>query len=262
MSTAMNESPASEDAPSSRLMGTVSVVVGASSGIGAATARLLAEMGSKVVLAARRSDQLDEVVASIANAGGTAIAQVTDTTSSGDLEALIAMTLREFGHLDYAVNSAGISGRGDFLLTAIEDFDHVMDVNFRGTLLAMRSELPAMLANGSGAIVNVASVGGIVGVPGLSAYVASKHAVVGLTKSVGLEYATRGVRINAIAPGGTNTEMLASGTQEQHDFLASLAPMQRVSEPIEIAKSIVYLLVDATYTTGLTLPADGGQSIA
>jgi NAD(P)-dependent dehydrogenase (short-subunit alcohol dehydrogenase family) len=245
-----------------RLEGTVAVVTGASSGIGAATAQLLARLGSSVVLAARRPDRLDEIVSAITADGGTAIAQVADTTNADDLQAVVDRAVNEFGHLNFAVNSAGTPGRAPFLDMPMEQFDDVMNVNLRGVVLAMRAEIPAMLTGGSGAIVNVASVGGLVGVPGLSAYITSKHAVVGLTKSVGLEYANKNIRINAIAPGGTNTEMLASGTQEQRDFLASLAPMQRISEPIEIATSIVYLLADATYTVGLTLAADGGQSIA
>jgi A-factor type gamma-butyrolactone 1'-reductase (1S-forming) len=125
----------------------------------------------------------------------------------------------------------------------------------------MRAELPALLARGSGAIVNVASVGGLVGVPNLSAYTASKHAVVGLTKSVALEYATTGIRINAVAPGGTDTALLASGTQAEKDTLASYAAMKRISRPEEIARTILYLLVDATFTTGAVIPADGGQSV-
>lgn len=248
--------------PTKRLGGTVTVVIGASSGIGEATARLLARLGSSVVIGARRADRLEEIAASINKSGGIAIAHATDSTDPASLQGLVATATKRFGHLDFAVNSAGAPGRGAFLDTPIETFDHVMNVNFRGVLLAMRAELPAMLERRSGAIVNVASVGGLVGVPGLSAYVASKHAVVGLTKSVGLEFATSGIRINAIAPGGTNTEMLSSGTQEQRDFLASLAPMKRISEPEEIAASIVYLLADATFTTGLTLAADGGQSVA
>lgn len=245
-----------------RLEGTVALVTGASSGIGAATAQLLASLGSSVVLAARRADRLDEIVSAITADGGIAIAHVTDTTKAEDLQAVVDRAVEEFGHLDFAVNSAGTPGRAPFIDMPMEQFDNVMNVNLRGVVLAMRAEIPAMLANGHGAIVNVASVGGLVGVPGLSAYVTSKHAVVGLTKSVGLEFATKGIRINAIAPGGTNTDMLASGTQAQRDFLASLAPMQRISEPIEIATSIVYLLADATYAVGLTLAADGGQSVA
>ena len=124
---------------------------------------------------------------------------------------------------------------------------------------ALQAELPEIEKNG-GAIVNASSVGGLVGVPGLSAYSASKWGVIGLTKSVALEYATRGVRINAVAPGSTATEMLMSGSRESRDFLISLAPVKRISEPVEIARAVVFLLADATYSTGTVLAADGGQS--
>jgi A-factor type gamma-butyrolactone 1'-reductase (1S-forming) len=198
-----------------RLRGTVSIVTGASSGIGAATARLLATLGGSVVLMARRKDRLDGVVADIRDAGGSAAAYAGDTTEQADMEGAVALARAEFGHLDYAVNNAGMPGRGRFLEIETERFDQVLNVNLRGVFLAMRAELPALLARGSGAIVNVASVGGLVGVPNLSAYTASKHAVVGLTRSVALEYATTGIRINAVAPGGTDTALLASGTQAE-----------------------------------------------
>lgn len=251
-----------DPAPAARLHGKVAVVTGASSGIGAATARSLAAQGAAVVLAARRADKLEELAAEITASGGLAVAQPTDTTSAADVARMVDRAVAEFGHLDWAVNNAGASGRGALLDISMDFFDHVLDVNLRGVLLAMRAEIPAMLDNGAGAIVNVASVGGLVGVPGLAAYTASKHAVIGLTKSAGLEFATRNIRINAIAPGGTATEMFQSGTQQQRDFLAALAPMKRVSDPAEIAAGIVYLLADATFSTGITLSADGGQSAA
>lgn len=146
-------------------------------------------------------------------------------------------------------------------LVIVEDFDHTMNTNVRAVFLAMQAEIPALLQSGGGAICNTASVGGFVGVPNLSSYVASKHAVVGLTKSVALEYATKGIRINAIAPGGTDTDMISSGTQEQRDTLASYSSMKRLANPVEIARGITYLLVDATFTTGITLPADGDINI-
>ena len=243
------------------LEGRVAVVIGASSGIGAASARALAAQGAKVVLAARRRERLDQLAEEIASEGSEALAQETDTTDPESLRRLIDRTTSEFGRLDYAVNSAGAPGRAPFLEIPVEQFDQVMNVNLRGVMLAMKAEIPALLASGGGAIVNIASVGGLVGVPGLSAYVASKHAVVGLTKSVALEYATKGIRVNAVAPGSTDTEMLSSGTDEQREYLAGLAPMRRISDPDEIAAAVVYLLVDATYSTGITLAADGGQSV-
>jgi A-factor type gamma-butyrolactone 1'-reductase (1S-forming) len=244
-----------------RLEGRVAVVTGASSGIGAATAHALARQGANVVLAARGRDRLESVAKEITAAGGNAIAQPTDTTNPDELARLVQRAQAEYGHLDYAVNNAGAPGRAPFLELTTEQFDNVIDVNLRGVMLAMQAEIPAMLANGGGAIVNTASVGGLVGVPNLSAYVASKHGVIGLTKSVALEYATQGIRINAVAPGGTDTAMLASGTQEQRKFLESLAPMSRLADPAEIATAIIFLLVDATYSTGITLAADGGQSV-
>ena len=244
-----------------RLQGKVAVVTGASSGIGEATARELARLGASVVLAARRLDRLEAVAAGITAAGGTACPVVTDTTKLEDLQRMVDTAVTQYGRLDYAVNNAGASGRGAFMDVDIEVFDRAVETNLRGVFLAMRAEIPALLESGGGAIVNTASVGGLVGVPGLSSYAASKWAVIGLTKSVALEYATKGIRINCIAPGATATEMLAGGTQEQRDFLASLAPMKRICEPVEIARGIIYLLADATFSTGIALPADGGQSV-
>lgn len=244
-----------------RLEGKVAVITGASSGIGEATARELARLGASVVLAARRLDRLEAVAADIRAAGGVAYPVVTDTTKADDLKRMVETATGHYGRLDYAVNNAGASGRGAFMDVAVEDFDRVMETNLRGVFLAMQAEIPALLESGGGAIVNTASVGGLVGVPGLSSYVASKWALIGLTKSVALEYATKDIRINAIAPGATDTEMSASWTPAQREFMSGLAPMKRICEPVEIARGIVYLLADATFTTGIALPADGGQSV-
>jgi A-factor type gamma-butyrolactone 1'-reductase (1S-forming) len=243
-----------------RLGDRVAVIVGASAGIGAEAARELASRGTNVVVAARRRDALEEVSAS-ADGLGTGIVEpfVADTTNPDELKELVSFAVERFGRLDYAVNNAGVSGRGSILELGKEFVENVLAVNLAGMFWALQAELPEIEKNG-GAIVNTASVGGLIGVPGLSAYAASKWGVIGLTKSVALEYATRGVRINAIAPGSTATEMLMSGSQESRDFLISLAPMKRISEPVEIARAIVFLLADATYTTGTVLAADGGQS--
>lgn len=243
-----------------RLKDRVAVVVGGSAGIGAETARELASRGTNVVIAARRREELEEVAASARDLGsGTVEPFVADTTNPEDLKALVHFAVERFGQLDYAVNNAGVSGRGSIQEIDKEFVERVLSVNLAGVFWALQAELPEIEKNG-GAIVNTSSVGGLVGVPGLSAYAASKWGVIGLTKSVALEYATRGVRINAIAPGSTATEMLMSGSQESRDFLISLAPMKRISEPIEIARAIVFLLADATYSTGTVFVADGGQS--
>ena len=242
------------------LTGRVAVVTGASGGIGAAAAGLLAAQGAAVVLAARRTDRLEQEVAKITQAGGQAVAQTTDVTSAEALGQMVQRAVDEFGQLDYAVNCAGASGRGAFLEQTMEGFDRAMNINYRGVVLAMQAEIPAIVKSDAGAIVNVASVGGLVGVPNLSAYTAAKHAVIGLTKSVALEYAAQGVRINALAPGGTETEMLASGTEQQRRALANLSAMKRVSQPNEQAAAILYLLAGATFSTGTVLSTDGGQS--
>ena len=244
-----------------RLAGKVAVVTGASSGIGEATARELARLGASGILAARRLDRLQAVAADIEAQGSTAHPVATDTTKADDLERMVDTAIQRYNRLDYAVNNAGASGRGAFMDVKAEDLDKVMETNLRGVFLAMQAEIPALLASGGGAIANTASVGGLVGVPGLSSYVASKWGLIGLTKSVALGYATQGIRINAIAPGATATEMSASWTPAQREFMSGLAPMKRIREPVEIARGIVYLLADATFTTGIALPADGGQSV-
>ena len=161
-----------------RLAGKVAVITGASSGIGEATAHELARLGASVVLAARRLDRLQAVVRDIEAAGGTAYPVVTDTTKADDLTRMVDAALSQYNRLDFAVNNAGASGRGAFMDVKVGDFDRVMETNLRGVFLAMQAEIPALLATGGGAIVNTASVGGLVGVPGLSSYVASKWALI------------------------------------------------------------------------------------
>jgi NAD(P)-dependent dehydrogenase (short-subunit alcohol dehydrogenase family) len=244
-----------------RLAGKVAVVTGASSGIGEATARELARLGANVVMAARRLNRLEGIVAEIEAAGGHAFPLATDATKAHDLKRMVAAAEERYGRLDYAVNNAGVPGQGAFMDMAVEDFDRIAAINLRGVFLAMQAEIPPILKSGGGAIVNVSSVAGLVGVPGMSLYAATKWGVVGLTKSVALEYATQGIRINAIAPGLTATEMLDGATTKEREFLLSITPMKRISEPIEIARSVTYLLTDATFTTGAALPADGGFSV-
>jgi NAD(P)-dependent dehydrogenase (short-subunit alcohol dehydrogenase family) len=242
------------------LAGKVAVVTGASSGIGEATVRELTRLGASVVMTARRFDRLKAIAAEIEASGGRAYPLATDATQAYDLKRMVEVAEEQYGRLDYAVNNAGVSGQGAFMDMPVEDFDRIAAVNLRGVVLAMQAEIPAMLKSGGGAIVNVSSAAGLKGVPGMSLYAATKWGVIGLTKSVALEYATRGIRINAIAPGLTATEMLDGATKEEREFLLSVTPMKRISEPVEIARSVIYLLADATFTTGIALPADGGSS--
>lgn len=243
-----------------QLSGKVAVVTGAGTGIGACCALELARLGASVVLAGRRAEPLDDVVHKIVAGAGSALAIAADVTSEAAMENLVAQTLQRFGRLDFAVNSAGVGHNGPVLETDAAAFDRVMKTNVFGTFFAMRAELKAMLATGGGAIVNVASIAGVRGFPNLSAYAASKHAVVGLTRSAALEYATRGIRINAIAPGTTDTELLARLPGPVRDKLAAATAMQRLAMPGEIARGILYLLLDATYSTGMVLSADGGAA--
>jgi len=246
----------------SPLAGKVAVVTGASSGIGEATARELTRLGASVVMAARRYDRLKTIAAEIEASGGRAYPLAIDATQAHDLKRMVEAAEEQYGRLDYAVNNAGVSGQGAFMDMAVEDFDRIAALNLRGVVLAMQAEIPAMLKSGGGAIVNVSSAAGLVGVPGMSLYAATKWGVIGLTKSVALEYATQGIRINAIAPGLTATEMLDGATKEECEFLLSITPMKRISEPVEIARSVIYLLANATFTTGVALPVDGGFSVA
>lgn len=244
------------------LGGKVAVVTGASSGIGEATARELARLGTSVVIAARRFERLKAVAAEIETAGGHAYPLATDASKPDDVKRMVEAAEKQYGRLDYAVNNAGVPGQGAFMDRTIEDFDRVAATNLRGVFLAMQAEIPAMLKNGGGAIVNVSSVAGLVGVPGMSLYATTKWGVIGLTKCVALEYAAQGIRVNAISPGLTATEMLDDATKEEREFLLRLTPMRRIAEADEIARGVVYLLAHATFSTGITLVADGGFSVS
>ena len=256
---ASKETELSDQVEARRLAGQVALITGAGTGIGACCALELARLGASVVLAGRRAEPLDDVAHKIVASAGSALAIPADVTSEEAMEDLVAQTMQRFGRLDFAVNSAGIGNKGSVLETDAAAFDRVMKTNVHGTFFALRAELKAMLATGGGAIVNVASIAGLRALPGLSAaYTTSKHAVVGLTRSVALEYATHGIRINAIAPGTTDTELLARLPGPVREKLAAASAMHRMAMPIEIVRGILYLLLDATYSTGLVLSADGG----
>lgn len=249
--------------------GKVALVTGASSGIGRATGEAFSARGAKVVLAARRGDELAVLTKEIEAKGGTASSVVTDVAIAKDVERMVAHTLEKFGRLDYAVNNAGIEGKiGPITELLEEEWDRVLDVNLKGVFLCLKHEARAMLAGGHcGAIVNVGSVNSFLGFPTGSAYVASKHGLIGLSSSVSAELASRGIRVNLLCPGIIDTPMHHRGRELLGDalydnVLSQRVHLRRAGRPEEIAEPIVFLCSDAaSYITGTTLTPDGGFTL-
>jgi len=241
----------------------VAIVTGASSGIGRVTAVALAKEGIKVSLAARRDKEGEETLRLLKESGGEGIFVKTDVSNEDDVRSLVEETVKAFGRLDYAFNNAGaVEDPAPFAEKTSSLYDKIMSVNVKGTWLSMKYEIPQMLKNGGGALVNNSSVFGVIANPQLPLYTASKHAILGLTKAAALEYAKAGVRINAIAPGAIETEMMEQsiGNDKQlREALVALHPIGRAGKPEEIANAVVWLLSDkASFLTGHTLMVDGG----
>ena len=247
----------------------VVLITGASSGIGRATAAAFAAKGVKVVVAARRQAELDSLVSEIEARGGKATAVQTDVSASRDVERMVNHALETFGRLDYAVNNAGIEGSfAPIVALADEDWDTVLGINLRGTFLCLKHEARAMLNCGNGgAIVNVGSVNSFLGFPSGSAYVTSKHGLIGLTTSVSAELAPQGIRVNLVCPGIIDTPMhrRLRGLLGDELYDTGALPsvhLKRAGRPEEIARSIVFLCSDeASYITGTTLTPDGGFTL-
>jgi len=246
-----------------KMEGKVALVTGAASGIGRATALLFAEKGAKVVIADIASEGGQETVKLIEKAGGKALFIKADISKMNEVKALIDKTIEVYGRLDYAVNNAGTEAQptptADY---AEEDWDRVVDTNLKGTWLCMKYEIQQMLKQGTGAIVNVSSVVGLVGVANMPAYVASKHGVIGLTKTAALEYSGSGIRVNAVCPSVTLTplmEMVIASMPEQAKNMIANHPIGRIAQPREIAETIVWLCSDsASFVTGHAMVVDGG----
>lgn len=243
----------------------VALVTGGTSGIGRAAASAYAKAGYRVVIAGRRQPEGQQVVDEITKAGGEARFVRTDVTKEAEVAALVEATLTTFGRLDAAFNNAGIEGAtGKRIHEAAEaDYRAVMDANVLGVLLAMKHEIPALLRTGGGAIVNNSSVAGVIGFPSAGIYTASKHAVIGLTKAAALEYAKEGVRVNAVNPAATQSDMLDRFTGgAESDFrkqLAAMHPIGRIAQAEEIADAVVFLSSPkASFITGQALSIDGG----
>jgi len=241
----------------------VVLVTGALTGIGRATAVAFASEGARVVVSGRHDDSGKELVAELRGLGAEAEFIRADVRNEDDVRNLIDQIVKRFGRLDAAVNCAGTEGKsGPVTEQTAETYAATFDINVLGTLLSMKHEMRVMLAQGSGSIVNVSSAYGSVGAAGASVYVASKHAVEGLTKSAALEVAGTGVRVNVVAPGVTDTGMLTrfTGTDENKAALVSTVPVKRLAAPEEIAQVIAFVASEnASYMTGASIPVDGGM---
>src|SRR5213594_2583784 len=243
-----------------KLSDKVALVTGGTSGIGKTTAIEFARAGAKVVLSGRREKEGAKVVAEIQQLGGAAAFVRADVAKDADVKAMVDFTIATYGRLDIAFNNAGVEWIGPLDQATECEYRRIFDINVWGVLNSMRHEIPAMLKDGGGAIVNNSSVAGHVGLGQVSIYTASKHAVEGLTKSVALEFARRNIRINSVAPGVIATDMFdrfADGASR--DQITSMIPVGRMGVTGEIAAAVLYLCSDnAKFTTGTSLVVDGG----
>lgn len=239
-------------------MARIALITGASSAIGAAAARTFAQAGYGVALAARRRPILDALVQEIGANGGQALAIEADVTQAAAVDAMVHATVERFGGLDVAFNNAGGGTRPAMLAELDPDvFAQAIAVNLTGTFLSMRAQIPAMLARGGGAIVNMSSTAGLQGVAGLGPYCAGKHAVIGMSKAAALDYADKNVRVNVVAPGPIATERIPN---QERQRIGQYVPVKRIGDPDEVADLVRWLCSDESrFITGAVIPIDGGR---
>lgn len=242
--------------------GKVVLITGGTSGIGRATAVAFAEQGANVVVAGRREAEGADSVALVEKAGGKGLFVRADVTDEEQIEVLVSRTVAHFGRLDFAFNNAGIGGEGRAGIASTgEVFDRIMSINVRGVFFGMKHQIPAILQSGGGAVVNNASVVGLRPVAGSPIYSASKSAVIGLTKSVALEFAAKGVRVNAVCAAIIETDMTQKirNNDQTRSYMLQRHPIGRFGQPEEVAAAVLYLCSPgAAFITGVALPVDGG----
>ena len=245
------------------LQGKVAIITGGTSGIGRDTAVLFAEAGAKVVVAGRREAEGNETVELIRKAGGVGLFVQTDVSKARDIEALVRRSVEKFGRVDTAFNNAGIEGNWRPIVEqSEEEWDHVININLKGVWLCVKHEIQQMLKQGGGGtIVNMSSVAGLMGAPAAAPYCASKHGVIGLTRTAALEYAKQKIRVNAVCPAVIETpmEQRLFGEPEAHKYALSMHPIGRLGTPREIAEAVLWLCSEkSSFMTGHYIVLDGG----
>jgi NAD(P)-dependent dehydrogenase (short-subunit alcohol dehydrogenase family) len=248
---------------SRRFIGKVAFVTGAASGIGRATAVAFAAEGARVAILDRTEAALHEAAQAAGNAGGEVLTLACDVSKPEEVEAAVTRTVERFGRLDIAFNNAGVENKAAPVAEIeLEEWDRILDINLRGTFVCMKHELAQMVRQGGGVVVNTSSGAGIRGVAGGAAYAASKHAIIGLTRSAALDYAKSNIRVNAVLPGNIETPMMDRFTGGDIQKAIDLEPVGRLGKPEEIADAVLWMSADlGAFVTGASISVDGGWSL-